>query len=144
VAELGRQFQALEGVVKVATNVPAAATAAMGETSKRLTELRRRLGVPAPGQQGGGGGGGGFGGGPNPNVRAVIGQTKGQVMNSTSLPTAQQVRVSTESREDLVKVVQEANALIAEFPALYDKLGVSGLKPAALKPIRVVGTTSTQ
>jgi photosystem II stability/assembly factor-like uncharacterized protein/uncharacterized membrane protein YgcG len=148
VAELGRQFQTLENLVKGATNVPAAATTAMGETSKRLTELRRRLGVPAPGQQSGGGfggGGGGFGGGgPNPNVRAVIGQTKGQVMNSTSLPTAQQVRVSTESREDLTKVVQDANGLIAEFSALYDKLGVTGLKPAALKPIRIAGTASTQ
>ena len=59
VTELGRQFQALENVVKGATNVPPAATSALGETAKKLADLRRRLGVTAPGQQGGGGGGGG-------------------------------------------------------------------------------------
>jgi photosystem II stability/assembly factor-like uncharacterized protein len=152
VNELGRQFQALEGLVKGATNVPSSATSAMDETLKKLTDLRRRLGVPAPGQQasgggaggGGGGGGGGFGGGQNPNVRGTIGQTKGQVMNSTSLPTAQQTRVTNESREDLTKVVQDTNALIAELPALYDKIGVSALKPAALKPIRLAGISATQ
>jgi hypothetical protein len=150
VTELGRQFQALEGLVKVATNVPSSATSAMGETSKKLADLRRRLGVPAPGEQasgggfGGGGGGGGFGGGQNQNVRGTIGQTKGQIMNSTSLPTAQQTRVTNESREDLTKVVQDTNALIAELPALYDKIGVSALKPAALKQIRVAGISATQ
>jgi hypothetical protein len=151
VTELGRQFQALEGLVKVATNVPSAATSAMAETSKRLADLRRRLGVPEPtadggggrGGRGGGGGGGGFGQ-QQQNVRGTIGQTKGQVMNSTSLPTSQQSRVTNESREDLMKVVQDANALIAELPSLYDKIGVSALKPAQLKPVRAVGTTSTQ
>ncbi|HYU80952.1 MAG TPA: hypothetical protein VEK56_18330, partial [Vicinamibacterales bacterium] len=146
VAELGRQFQALEGLVKVATNVPATATSAMAETGKKLSDLRRRLGVAAPGQPaaaGGGPGGGGFGG-QQQNVRGTIGQTKGQIMNSTSLPTAQQMRSTNESREDLVKAVQDTNALIAELPALYDKLGVGGLKPAALKPVRAVGATPTQ
>jgi photosystem II stability/assembly factor-like uncharacterized protein len=147
VTELGRQFQALENLVKVATNVPTPATTALAETAKKLADLRRRLGVTAPGQQpaggGGGGGGGGFGGGQQ-NVRGTIGQTKGQVMNSTSLPTAQQSRTLTESREDLAKAIQDTNALITELPSLYDKVGVSGLKPAPLKPVRAVGTTSTQ
>jgi len=146
VTELGRQLQALEALVKTATNVPASATSAMAETAKRLAGLRQRLGVATPGQpagRGGRGGGGGFGG-QQQNVRGTIGQTKGQIMQSTSLPTAQQMRTATESREDLMKVVQETNALIAEFPSLYDKLGVSALKPAQLKPVRGVGTTSTQ
>jgi hypothetical protein len=142
VAEMSRQFRALEGMVKTAANVPSAGTSAMADTEKTLADLRRRLGVPTPGQQPAGGGGG-FGG-QQQNVRGTIGQTKGQIMNSTSLPTAQQVRIAGESREDLTKVVQQANALIAEFPSLYDKLGMTGLKPAALKPIRVAGIASTQ
>jgi hypothetical protein len=152
VTELGRQFVALENVVKVATNLPASATSAIAETAKKLAALRQRLGVPAPvapgaaggrGGRGGGGGGGGRGG-ADQNVRGTIGQTKGQIMNSTSLPTAQQARVANESREDLTKVIQETNALIAEFPSLYDKVGVTALKPAPLKPVRAVGTSSTQ
>jgi hypothetical protein len=153
VNELGRQFQALENVVKGATNVPPTATSALGDTAKKLADLRRRLGVPAPGPatgggrggRGGGGGGGGdeFGGGQQ-NVRGAIGQTKGQIMNSTSLPTAQQTRGLTESREDLVKVIQDTNALITELPSLYDKVGLGALKPAQLKPVRAVGSTATQ
>jgi hypothetical protein len=46
-----------------------------------------------------------------------------------------QVRSATEAREDLTKVVQEINDLIAAVPQLYDKLGASGLKPVALKPV---------
>jgi photosystem II stability/assembly factor-like uncharacterized protein len=146
VSELTRQFQALETVVKSATNVPGAGTTAMGEVAKRLAELRTRLGVATPGQAGGRGGrgGGGGGGGQNQNVRGTIGQTKGQIMNSTSLPTAQQMRTTAESREDLMKVVAETNAMITEFPSLYDKVGVSALKPATLKPVRSVANTSTQ
>jgi hypothetical protein len=148
VSELSRQFQALETVVKTASNVPSAGTTAIGDVAKRLADLRTRLGVPTPGQPAGrggrGGGGGGGGGGQNQNVRGTIGQTKGQIMNSTSLPTAQQMRTTGESREDLTKVVQETNAMIAEFPSLYDKVGVSALKPATLKPVRAVGPTSTQ
>jgi hypothetical protein len=53
------------------------------------------------------------------------------------------MRTTTESREDLTKVVAETNALITEFPSLYDRVGVSALKPAALKPVRAV-VTSTQ
>jgi hypothetical protein len=81
-----------------------------------------------------GGGGGGFGG-QNQNVRARIGQLKGQILGSTSLPTAMQVRSASEAREDLAKVVQAVNDLIAAVPQLYEKLGASGLKPAALKAV---------
>ena len=35
----------------------------------------------------------------------------------------------------MLKLIQETNDLIASVPALYDKLGAAGLKPASLKPI---------
>ena len=56
-------------------------------------------------------------------------------MGSTSLPTAQQVRVAGELREDTVKLVADTNALIAAVPAMYDALGATGAKPTALKPV---------
>jgi hypothetical protein len=47
-----------------------------------------------------------------------------------------QTRTAGELREDLTKLVQETNDLMAALPALYDKLGASGLKPTTLKPVR--------
>jgi hypothetical protein len=105
----------------------------VGDATKRLAELRRSFGIGQTGQ--GGGGGGGFGG-QQQNVRARLGQLKGQVMGSTSLPTGMQVRSAGELREDLTKLVQETNDLMAALPALYDKLGAPGLKPTTLKPVR--------
>jgi hypothetical protein len=70
-------------------------------------------------------------------VRARIGQLKGQIMGSTSAPTAMQQRTASEAREDLTKVVQEVNDLITAVPQLYDKLGASGLKPAALTAVKM-------
>ena len=140
VTQLGTQYQALEGLLKMAANTPAEAKTAVEAAGKQLADLRRRLGVTAPGQPAPpGGGGGGFGGQPQ-NVRGQIGQTKGQIMNSHSLPSEQQLRILTDGRGDLVKVVQETNALIASVPGLFDKIGAGGLKPAALKPIRLVTT----
>ncbi|MDH4066520.1 MAG: hypothetical protein OEW19_19120, partial [Acidobacteriota bacterium] len=133
VTTLGTQLEQAEALLKTASSAPAGAKDAVDATSKQMADLRRRLGV---GQTGGPGGGGGFGG-QNPNVRARIGQLKGQIMNSTSLPTAMQVRAATEAREDLTKVVQEINDLIAALPQLYDTLGAPGLKPAALTAIRI-------
>jgi hypothetical protein len=131
--------------LKNAANVPAEARTAIEAAGKQLTDLRRRLGVAAPGQpaQGGGGGGGGFGGGQNnPNVRAQLGQVKGQIMGSHSLPSEQQQRALTLGREDLSKVISDTNALITAIPALFDKAGAGGLKPAALKPVRALSTTN--
>ena len=73
-------------------------------------------------------------------MRGQIGQTKGQIMDSHSLPSEQQMRVLTEGREDLAKVINDTNALITTMPALFDKIGASALKPAALKPVRLVTT----
>jgi photosystem II stability/assembly factor-like uncharacterized protein len=133
VTTLGPQVQAAEAMLKAAGN--GSATGAIGDLNTRLADLRRRLGVgTGGGGQGGGGGGGGFGG-QQQNVRGQIGQLKGQIMGSTSLPTTQQVRTAGELREDMLKLIQETNDLIASVPALYDKLGAAGLKPASLKLI---------
>ena len=56
-------------------------------------------------------------------------------MGSTSMPTAQQIRSGGELREDMMKVIADVNELITAVPAIYDALGASGVKPAALKPI---------
>jgi len=132
VTTLGTHVSAAEALVKTAANVPAAGKTALADVNTKLADLRRRLGV---GQgQGGGGGGGGFGG-QQANTRGQLGQTKGQIMNSTSMPTVQQIRVAGELREDMVKLVDDTNALIAAVPAVYDALGASGAKPTALKPV---------
>jgi photosystem II stability/assembly factor-like uncharacterized protein len=140
VNELGTQYQALEGLLKLAANLPAEAKTAVEAAGKQLVELRRQLGVPAPGQApgqtgGGGGGGGGFGA-QNQNVRGQLGQVKGQLMNAHSLPSAQQMRALTHGREDLTRVVAETNALITAIPALFDTIGAGALKPATLRELR--------
>jgi hypothetical protein len=144
VTQLGPQYQTLETLMKTAANVPADVRTAIEAAGKQLTDLRRRLGVTAPGQQPqGGGGGGGFGGGQNnPNVRAQLGQTKGQITGSHSLPSEQQTRALTQGREDLSRVISDTNALITTMPGLYEKIGAGALKPAALKPVRPVSTTN--
>ena len=129
VTTLATQLTAAEALLKTAANPPAAAKTAIAEANTKLTDLRRRLGLN---QQAGGGGG--FGG-QQGNVRGTLGQTKGQIMGSTSLPTAQQIRSSVELREDLAKVIADTNELMAAIPAIYDALGASGAKPTALKPV---------
>jgi hypothetical protein len=128
VTTLTTQLTAAEALLKTAANAPAAAKTAVADANTKLTDLRRRLGLN---QQGGGGGGGGQQG----NVRGTLGQTKGQIMGSTSMPTAQQMRASVELREDLARVIADTNELITAIPAIYDALGASGAKPAALKPV---------
>ncbi len=126
---LGTQVTAAEALVKTAANVPAAGKTALADVNTKLADLRRRLGVGQPPGQGGGGGG------QQSNVRGQLGQNKGQIMGSTSLPTAQQIRSAGELREDMVKLVTDTNELIAAVPAMYDALGAPGAKPAALKPV---------
>ncbi len=125
VTAIGAQLDAYRKLLATSSSPDAPPTSGpLAEVGKSLTELRRSLGI--------GQGGGGGGGGQNQNVRGQIGQLKGQVMNSTSLPTAMQVSRAGELREDLAKVVQQTNDLIAAM----DKL--SGMKPAAIKPVRAV------
>ncbi|MEO8678419.1 MAG: hypothetical protein ABI665_05195 [Vicinamibacterales bacterium] len=151
VTALGPQITAVETMSKSASNLPAAAKTAIADAQTRIADLRRRLGVTAPRpvepgseaapfEAGGGGGGGGGFGGQNQNVRGQLGQTKGQVMGSTSMPTAQQIRTAGELREDLTKVVTDTNALITAVSALYDAVGAPNLKPA---PRAAVGPLPT-
>lgn len=126
---LAAQVTAAEGLVKTAASVPAAGKTALADVNTKLADLRRRLGV------GQGQGGGGGGGGQQANTRGQLGQTKGQIMNSTSMPTVQQIRTAGELREDMVKLVTDTNDLIAAVPAMYDALGAPGAKPAALTPV---------
>lgn len=128
VTTLAAQITAAESLLKTAANAPPAAKTAITDANTKLADLRRRLGLN---QQGGGGGFGGQQG----NVRGALGQTKGQVMGSTSMPTAQQIRSSVELRDDLAKVLADTNDLITAVPAIYDALGAPGAKPAALKPV---------
>jgi hypothetical protein len=132
VTTLGTQLTAAEALLKSAANPPAAAKTAISDANTKLADLRRRLGV---GQQAGGGGGGGGFGAQQQNVRGQLGQVKGQLMGSTSMPTQQQVRIAGELRADMEKVVADTNALVAAIPAIYDAMGASGAKPTALKPI---------
>ncbi len=88
VTTLATQLTAAETLLKSAANPPASAKTQVADAGTKLADLRRRLGLN---QQQGGGGGGGFGG-QQGNVRGQLGQTKGQIMGSTSLPTAQQLR----------------------------------------------------
>ena len=131
VTTLATQLSAAEALMKSAANPSASAKSAISDANTKLADLRRRLGLN---QQGGGGGGGGFGG-QQANVRGQLGQVKGQIMGSTSMPTAQQMRSSVELREDLTKAVADTNELIAAIPAIYDALGASGAKPTPLKPV---------
>jgi hypothetical protein len=133
VTALGTQLTAAEAMLKSAANAPAAAKGAISDANTKITDLRRRLGIGQGGGQGGGGGGG-FGG-QQGNVRGQLGQVKGQIMGSTSMPTAQQVRTATEARDDMMKLIADTNDLITAIPAIYDALGASGAKPAALKPV---------
>jgi photosystem II stability/assembly factor-like uncharacterized protein len=137
VHEMGRQYQALQDIVKTSTD--AGVKTALEGADTRLVDLRRRLGVPAPGQQPAGFGGGGFGG-QQQNVRGQIGQVKNQVIGSTSLPTTQQLRQATELREDLAKVIEDVNgAITTSMPTLYKSLGA---QPMPMQPIRTLTTSS--
>jgi hypothetical protein len=128
---LATQLAAAETLMKSASNPANQGSVGLADAQTKLADLRRRLGLN---QQQGGGGGGGFGG-QQQNVRGQLGQVKGQVMGSTSMPTAQQIRIAGELREDMTKLIADVNALITAVPAIYDALGASGVKPAALKPL---------
>jgi hypothetical protein len=131
VLDMNKQITAINDALKGQSNVPDSLKSTLADLDKQVNELRTRLGVAQ--------GGGGFGGGPQ-NVRGRVGQLKGQIMNSTSLPTETQVRVHGELRTASSKVIDEVNAAVAKFPGLYRELATSGLYPVPLKPIGKVPT----
>ncbi len=95
---------------------------------KEFEAVRRRLGL---GQQGGGGG---FGGNTE-NLRGRFGQLKGQIMNSTALPTNTQMMQVREVRAALPGLIDQANATVAKVPALVKELIGSGVIFPAIKPV---------
>ena len=67
------------------------------------------------------------------NVRNRIGGLKGQVMASSSLPTATQSRQRDDVAKAVDKAVSELNAVVAKAPALYAQVGAANffLEPPA-------------
>jgi hypothetical protein len=122
------QYQVIQQQTKSVTLPPALKTE-MEASGKELEAIRRRLGL------GGGGGGGGFGGGAE-NVRGRIGQVKGAIMSSTSLPTDVQMRQLKELQAALPTLVSESNAAIAKVPALAKNLITANVLFGAIKPIQ--------
>ena len=98
--------------------------------TKEFEVLRRRLGL----NQGGPGGGGGFGAN-NENVRGRIGQLKGAIMGSTSLPTTTQLMQIREVKVALPLVIDQANAAVGKVSGLVKDLVGSGVLFPALKPV---------
>jgi photosystem II stability/assembly factor-like uncharacterized protein len=134
VLDMNKQIAAINDALKGQSNVPGSLKSTLDGLGKQVSDLRTRLGVAE---------GGGFGGGPT-NVRGRVGQLKGQIMNSTSLPTETQVRVSGEVRTAAAKLIDEVNAAVAKFPALYKELATSGMYPMPLKPIGKIPTTTSE
>ena len=93
--------------------------------AKEMESARRRLGLT---------GGGGFGGNPE-NVRGRIGQLKGAIIGSTSVPTNTQLQQIREVKAALPVVIDQANAIAAKLPGLVkEMLGAGAIFPT-LKPI---------
>jgi photosystem II stability/assembly factor-like uncharacterized protein len=113
-------------------NAPAELQAAVDAFDKELAKIKPKLGV---------GGGGGFGGGGGTqNIRARIGQLKGQLLASTSLPTETQTRQATESRAVLSAAVDEVNAVVSKAGDLYKQLTAANVLMQAPQPVRALRT----
>jgi photosystem II stability/assembly factor-like uncharacterized protein len=131
VTDMNRQVTSIQDALKEQPNVPGSLKSTLDEVNKQVQALRPRLGV---------GEGGGFAFQQN-NVRGRVAQLKGAVMNSTSLPTETQTRQVGELRTAMSKLVDEVNAAVGRFGALYKELANSGLYPVPLKPIGKISTS---
>jgi hypothetical protein len=119
---LNDQLTPIKDRLKDAPNVPDATKKAVDDLDKQVVALRPKFGV-------GGAPGGGFGG-MQQNVRGRIGQLKGAIMNSTSLPTAGQQRQTDEVKVDLSKAIDDLNKVLAAAPAVIKDLADNGIYPA--------------
>jgi photosystem II stability/assembly factor-like uncharacterized protein len=125
--QAAEQFGQVRTALRNNQDTPEALKSAMDSLSADLDSLRRRVsGLP------GAGGGGGFGG--PPNLRNRIGQLKGAIMGSTSLPTEVQMRELAAVRPLAPKAVEEVNALLSRLPGLYRRLAEAGVYPAVPRP----------
>ena len=123
VNEAWTRFQSIEQQAKGQTLPPAVKTQ-LESVRKELEAVRVRLGLGG----GQGGGGGGFGG-ANQSVRGRIGQLKGGMMSSTSLPTEVQMRQKQELEALWPKVAAEANAAMAKLPVLAKDVVAAVFRP---------------
>ncbi len=138
VVVLGDQLANLKRLTGRATAVPEPVKAALDATTKKVADLRARLGVPTPGEGGRGGGGGG-GGNANRNVRARITSVKTQIMASTSAPTSFQASEARIVRDELAKVIAALNTMITDdMPTLAKTLAAHDYLPPTLKPIKPI------
>ena len=113
VNEAWSRFQAIEQQAR-GQNLPPALKTQLESIRKELEGVRTRLGLAGGG---GPGGGGGFGA-QNQNLRGRMGQVKGGIMASTSLPTEVQMRQKSEIEAAWLKLAAEASAVMAKLPAL--------------------------
>ena len=119
IGAIHEQVQGVQALLKTAASVPPPVKSRTEELAKQIEALRRGFGLA---------GGGGFGGGAQ-NVRGRLGQLKGQVMASTSLPTTTQLRQIQEARAAFAKALGEVNAAIAAMPAFYELLADHNVHP---------------
>jgi hypothetical protein len=134
VLDMNKQIASVNDALKGQSSVAPGLKSTLADLEKQVADLRTRLGVAE--------GGGGFGFNPA-NVRGRVTLLKVQIMGSTSAPTETQTRMRGEVRTAAAKLVDDVNAAVAKFPALYKELATGGLYPAPLKPIGKV-VTSTQ
>jgi hypothetical protein len=131
IAALNERIRAMQQALRDSKEAPAPLKAKIEEFAKRFQPVGRAFGI-------------GMG---DPLVtgdfesfaralRARIGGLKNGIMGSTSRPTETQSRQIPEVRAALERAIQDANKLIAEFPALQREMAESGVYPAAVKPIR--------
>jgi hypothetical protein len=119
------QLQQLQNQTRDRT-LPPGVKQSLDGIAKEMEVARRRLGLA--------GGGGGFGGNPE-NVRGRIGQLKGAIIGSTSLPTTTQLQQIREVKAALPVVIDQANAIAAKLPGLVkEMLGAGAIFPT-LKPV---------
>jgi hypothetical protein len=109
------QLRLLEQQTRGAT-IPPDVKKNMDALSTELQRLRTRLGL----------GGGGFGGG-NENLRGRVGQLKGGIMGSTSVPTATQTAQIREVRAAMPKLIEDAEAAGKRVPGLVRELLAAGV-----------------
>jgi photosystem II stability/assembly factor-like uncharacterized protein len=140
VVVLGEQIAALQRVAGRPQAMAEPVKAAFDSATKKIADLRVRLGVPSPNGTGrGGGGGGGGGANANRNVRGRITSVKTQIMASTSAPTAFQASEARAVRGELATAIGDLNAMISsDMPALVKALSANSALPPALPLIKPI------
>lgn len=131
VTALNDRLRAIQGALRDNKDAPEALKKKVEEFGKKFQPLGARFGIAMPDPM--------VTGDFESFTRALrfrIGGLKGGIMASTSRPTETQMRQIPEVKAALDKAIQDANALIAEFPALQKEAADSGVYPAAVKPIK--------